>query len=184
MYQDIKLFNDSQDDAGKMKVQRDILGKVLYIDWKVEGKNDKIRRREFEYLDDGLLSKLIDKIDDEVVFETLYGRNELGSIFFEYIFSPGFISQNYNYYTEIFYKNNRASVHKFTSMAGHVIGTIYKEYDKKDHLIREAWCRGETSKILREFISQFDPTTGGYKLIERDRNGKIVNQEIILNAIN
>ena len=184
MYQGIKLFHDSQDDAGKMKVHRDILGKVLYIDWKVEGENDKIRRREFEYFDDGLLSKLTDKIDDEVIFETLYGRNELGSIFFEYIFSQGFIPQNYNYYTEIFYKNNRASVHKFTSMAGHVIGTIYKEYDDKDHLIREAWCKGETSKLLREFTSIFDPTTGGYKLIERDRNGRIVKQEIVLSNMN
>ena len=184
MYQGIKLFHDSQDDAGKMKVHRDILGKVLYIDWKVEGKNDKIRRREFEYLEDGLLSKLIDKIDDEVVFETLYGRNELGSIFFEYIFSQGFIPQNYNYYTEIFYINNRAAVHKFTSMDGHVIGTIFKEYDDKDHLIREAWCKGETSKMLREFTSNFDPTTGGYKLIERDRNGRIVKQEIVLSNMN
>ena len=51
MYQDIKLFHDSQDDAGKMKVHRDILGKVLYIDWKVDGENDEIRRREFEYFD-------------------------------------------------------------------------------------------------------------------------------------
>ena len=69
-------------------------------------------------------------------------------------------------------------------MNGHVIGIIYKEFDKKDHLIREAWCKGETSKILREFTSIFDPTTGGYKLIERDRNGKIVTQEIVLSSIN
>ena len=184
MYQDIRLFHDSMNDAGKMKVQRDVLGKVLYIDWKVEDEIDKTRRREFEYFDDGLLSKLIDKIDDDVVFETHFGGNELGTAFFEYIFSPGFIPQKYNYFTEVYYLNNRPSAYKFISMNGHVIGTIYKEFDKKDHLIREAWCKGETSKILREFTSIFDPTNGGYKLIERDRNGKIVTQEIVLSNIN
>ena len=184
MYQGIKLFHDSMDDAGKMKVHRDILGKVLYIDWQVDSESDKIRRREFEYFDDGLLLKLKDKINDEVVFETLFGGNELGLKFFEYIFSPGFIPQNYNYYTEVFYQNNQPSAYKFTSMNGHVIGTIYKEFDDKNHLIRETWCKGETSKILREFTSIFDSSTGGYKLIERDRNGKIVNQEIVLSTIN
>ena len=69
-------------------------------------------------------------------------------------------------------------------MNGHVIGTIYKEFDEKDHLIREAWCKGETSKILREFTSIFDSKTGGYKLIERNRNGKIVKQEIVLSSNN
>ena len=184
MYQDTKLFHDSMDNAGKMKVHRDILGKVLYIDWQVEGENGTDRHREFEYFNDGLLSKLTDKINDEVKFETIFGEYELGSLFFEYIFSPGFIPQNYNYYTEVFYKNNRPSEYKFISMDGHVIGTIYKEFDEKDHLIHEAWCKGETRQILREFTSIFDSTIGGYKLIERDRNGKIVNQEIILSNIN
>ena len=67
-------------------------------------------------------------------------------------------------------------------MDNHVIGTVYREYDGKDHLIKEAWCKGETSKLLREFSSTFDPASGGYKLIERDRNGDIVNQEIILSS--
>jgi len=184
MYQNIKLFHDSMDDAGKMNVQRDMLGKVLYINWQVAGERDKIRRREFEYFDDGLLSKLIDKINDEVIYETLYGENELGSKFFEYIFSPGFIPRNYNYQTEVFYKDNRPTTYKFTSMNGHVIGTIYMEFDEKDHLIREAWCKGETSKILREFTSIFDPAIGSYKLIERDRKGNIVSQEISLSSVN
>ena len=34
MYQDIKIFHDAKDDAGKMEVHRNILGKVLYINWK------------------------------------------------------------------------------------------------------------------------------------------------------
>ena len=69
-------------------------------------------------------------------------------------------------------------------MNGHVIGTIYMEFDEKNHLIREAWCKGETSKILREFTSIFDPAIGGYKLIERDRKGNIVRQEISLSSVN
>ena len=184
MYQDIKLFHHSLDDAGKMEVKRDLLDRVLYIDWQVEGEIETHRRREFEYFDDGTLSKLTDKINDELIFETIYGENEFGTKFFEYIFSPGFIPQNYNYYTEVFYKQNRASTYKFTSMNGHVIGAIYKEFDEKDHLIREAWCKGETNKILREYVCTFDSKNGGYKLIERNRHGKIVNQEIILSSIN
>ena len=52
----------------------------------------------------------------------------------------------------------------------------------KDHLINETWCKGETSKKLREFTSTFDPAAGGYKLIERDRNGDIIHQEIVLSS--
>ena len=33
MYQDIELFDDAMDDARKIQVHRDILGKVLYIIW-------------------------------------------------------------------------------------------------------------------------------------------------------
>ena len=184
MYQGIKLFHDSLDDASKIKVQRDILGKVLYIDWKLVGENDMNRRREFEYHNDGLLSKIIDKYNDELVSETIFGGNDFGDTFFEYIFFPGFISHNYNYYTEIFYRNMQPSTYKFTSLDGHVVGTIYKELDESDHLVRETWYKGKTNNILREFTSKFDQKTGGYKLIERDHNGKIVNQEIALSNIN
>ena len=65
-------------------------------------------------------------------------------------------------------------------MDDYVIGAMYLEFDEEDHLIKETWCKGETSKILREFTSIFDPKEGSYKLIERDRNGDIVHQEIIL----
>ena len=170
------------DDAGKMHVQRDVLGKVLYIDWNVEGESDNYRRRDFEYYEDGLLSKLTDKINDEVVSETLFGENDIAENFINYLFSPGFIPRDYSYYTEVYYKNNRLSTYKFTTMNGHVIGTIYREYDEKDHLSREAWCKGETSKILRDFTSIFDPAAGGFKLIERDRNGNIVHQEVVLSS--
>ena len=172
------------DDARKMKVYRDILGKVIYIDWQLEDENNKIQRRYFEYFDDGLLSKLTDKINNEIVSETLFGVTELGMFFFEYIFLPDFIPMNYNYYTEVFYQNNRPSTHKLISMNGHIIGTIYKEYDEKEHLIRETWFMGETNNILREFTSKFDSKSGGYKLIERNHNSKIVNQEIVLSSNN
>ena len=67
-------------------------------------------------------------------------------------------------------------------MDDYVIGSKYLEFDKKGHLIKETWYKGETSKILREFTSIFNPALGGYKLIERDRNGDIVHQEIILSS--
>lgn len=184
MYQGIKLFNDQMDDEGKMKVQRDVLGKVLSIDWKINDNSGRNRHRDFTYDKDGLLYSLTDKIDNKIVFETLFGKNKVGNDFFEYTFSSGFIPQNYNYYTEIFYKNGQPAIYKINSMNDNVIGIIYKEFDNKNHLIREVWCKGESDKILREFTSEFDPKTGNYKLIERDRNGKIVNQEIVLSNNN
>ena len=114
----------------------------------------------------------------------MFGKNKVSNDFFEYTFSSGFIPQNYNYYTEIFYKNGQPAIYKINSMNDNVIGIIYKEFDNKNHLIREVWCKGESDKILREFTSEFDPKTGNYKLIERDRNGKIVNQEIVLSNNN
>lgn len=184
MYQGIKLFHDSMDEAGKMQVNRDVLGKVQFIDWSLEGEKDNMRRRSFEYFKDGTLSKLTDIVENKIVFETLYGENDMGENFINYIFSEGFIPRDYSYFTEVYYTEGKETAYKFSTMDGHVIGAIYREYDNKDHLIKEAWCKGETSKILREFSSIFDPSTGGLKLIERDKNGDIVKQEIILSSNN
>ena len=182
MYQGIKLFHDAMDDAGKMRVHRDVLGKVLYIDWNEEGEEENTRRRDYEYFDNGTVSRLTDTIDNEVVFETWFGENDMAENFIDYIFSDGFIPRDYSYFTEVYYKNGKQTAFKITTMNDHVIGTIYREYDEKDHLIKEAWCKGETSKLLREFSSIFEPSVGGYKLIERDRNGDIVHQEIVLSS--
>jgi len=182
MHQGIKLLHDAKDDAGKMRVHRNVLGKVLYIDWNEEDEVDNSRRRNFEYFNNGTVSKLTDTIEDEVVFETLFGENDMAENFINYIFTEGFIPRDYSYFTEVYYNNGKASAYKFTTMNDHVIGTIYREFDEKDHLIKEAWCKGNTSEILREFSSIFDESAGGYKLIERDRNGVIVHQEIILSS--
>ena len=77
MYQGIKLFHDSMDEAGKMQVNRDVLGKVQFIDWSLEGEKDNMRRRSFEYFKDGTLSKLTDIVENEIVFETLYGFHQV-----------------------------------------------------------------------------------------------------------
>ena len=182
MYQDIKLFHDAMDDAGKMKVHRDILGKVLYISWNEEGEKENFRRRDFKYYNNGTVSKLTDKIDDKIVFETWFGKNNIAENFIKYIFLPGFISRDYSYFTAIYYINGKLSAYKFTTMNDHVIGTISLEFDAKDHLINETWYKGETSKIIREFTSIFDSGAGSYKLIERDQNGDIVHQEIVLSS--
>jgi len=180
MYQDIKLFHDAIDDGGKMKVHRDVLGKVLYIVWNEKDEDENTRRRDFEYYNNDIVSKLTDTIDDKIVSETWFGENDIADNFINYIFTPGFISHDYSYFTEVYYFNGKQSAYKFTTMNDHVIGTINREFDEKDHLIKETWYKGETSKILREFTSIFDPAAGGYKLIERDRNGDIVHQEIVL----
>jgi len=186
MYQGIKRLHNSINDAGNMRVERNPLGKVRFIDFEVEGQK---RRRNFEYNDDGLLSKLTDGICNggcsdsvTVISKILFGENQKGEDFFDYLFSPGFISQNYNYYTEIIIdENQRESAYKLISMDGHTIGTVYREYDG-NHLVKETWCKGETSKILRQFTSILDSKSGGYKIIERDRNGQIINQEIVLSS--
>ena len=182
MYQDIKLFHDAKNDAGKMQVHRDVLGKVFNINWNEEGESENRRRRDFEYFNDGTVSKLTDKIDEEIVFEIWFGENDIAENFISYIFSPGFISRDYSYFTEIYYTNGKPFAYKFTTMNDYVIGSIILEFDEKNHLIKETWYKGETSNILREFTSIFDPTVGGYKLIERDRNGNIIHQEIVLSS--
>ena len=111
---------------------------------------------------------------------TWFGENDIAENFIKYIFLPGFISRDYSYFTEVYYINGKPSAYKFTTMNDYVIGRIYLEFDEKDHLIKETWYKGETSKILREFTSIFDSAAGSYKLIERDRNGNIVHQEIVL----
>ena len=183
LHRGVKLLIEASDDEGTLKVNRDVLGKVRYIDW--QSKEDgKIKgRREYEYFNNGLLAKLTDRIESKVVFETIYGNNNIAEHFFDYLFSPGFIPHDYNFFTEIYYDGlSKPVAYKFVTHANHVIGTIYREYDEKDHLIKETWCKGETSKILREFSSIFDPATGDYKLIERDRTGNIVYQEIVLSS--
>ena len=117
-----------------------------------------------------------------MVTEGGYYQNDIAENFINYIFSPGFISRDYSYFTEIYYNNGKPSIYKFTAMDDYVIGTKYLEFDEKDHLIKETWYKGETSKILREFTSIFDSAAGGYKLIERDRNGDIVRQETVISS--
>ena len=111
MYLGIKLFHDAIDDSGKMRVHRDVLGKVLYINWNEDGENENTRRRDFEYFNDGTVSKLTDKIDDEIVFETWYGENDIAENFINYIFSPGFISRDYSYFTVIYYTEGKPSAY-------------------------------------------------------------------------
>ena len=86
MYQNIKLFHDAKNDAGKMQVHRDVLGKVFNINWNEEGESENRRRRDFEYFDDGTVSKLTDKIDEKIVSETLFGENDIAENFISYIF--------------------------------------------------------------------------------------------------
>ena len=46
IYQGIELFHESMNDAGEMYVQRDLLGKVLRINWEINGEIDTIRHRQ------------------------------------------------------------------------------------------------------------------------------------------
>jgi len=184
LYQNIKVLNtDKKNNEGKMRVNRDKLGKVLNIEWISENNNKVIREREFKYFSNGLLAKLTDIIDEKIVFETIFGEHNITEDYLEYTFTTGFLPDDYNYMTEVYYNDlEEVAAYKFVSMDGHSIGTIYRQYDQNNYLVKESWLQGETSKIIREFTSIFDPTTADYKLIERDRTGNIVYQEIVLSS--
>ena len=51
---------------------------------------------------------ITDIIENEVVFETIFGENDMGEDFINYIFSEGFIPRDYSYFTEIYYIVKRA----------------------------------------------------------------------------
>ena len=159
--------------------------KKYYFDFIQEKlKKDIIQTLIDQTIDPLIVEELVTSYlsENEIVFETLFGENDMAENFINYIFTEGFVPRDYSYFTEVYYTNGKASAYKFTTMNDHIIGTIYREFDEKDHLIKETWCKGKTSEILREFSSIFDDSAGGYKLIERDRNGVIVHQEIILSS--
>lgn len=183
-YQNNKILNNSFNSINtqrKIKIHRNDFDQVVYMDLKMD-EDSLILHREFNYDNTGLLSLITNRIDNEVVSKSVFGNNELGQKFFEYIFSSNLIMHSYNYYTEINYENKLPIKYKFVSMNGYDIGKIVKKYDKQGHLIREIWYRGKSSNILREFTSKFYPESGTIQLTEKDQNNKIIYQEINSNS--
>ena len=55
-----------------------------------------------------------------------------------------------------------------------------KKYDKNKNLIHEIWYRGKSTTILREFTIKFNHDSKQHELMEIDRDGNIVRNQIAL----
>ncbi|SVD96029.1 uncharacterized protein METZ01_LOCUS448883, partial [marine metagenome] len=175
IYRNIPLFYDPINNKKNIKVERDLDGKIIKINWDLEEENTYVNDRKFEYNNNDLLIKIVESKNNQIIKTTIIGENDIGSNFFDYIFSPGFTPRKYNYFTEIFFEHNMPKVYMIFSMNGDLIGKISKTYDKQNHLHNETWHKGESCEILREFTSIFNHQTGHHNLIEQDANGQIVN---------
>ena len=174
----IPLFYDPINNKKNIKVERNLDGKIIKINWDLEENNTYVNDRKFEYDNNDLLIKIVASKNNQIMKTTIIGENDISNNFFDYIFSPGFTPRKYNYFTEIFFEHNMPKVYMIFSMNGDLIGKISKTYDKQNHLHNETWHKGESSEILREFTSIFNYQTGHHNLIEKDANGQIVNHEI------
>ena len=58
------------------------------------------------------------------------------------------------------------------------IGSIEYKYDALDRLISEKWYKGERL-LIREFNCFYNPGQGNYRVIEKNKYGEIVFQDIV-----
>ena len=178
MLQGIELFHDEIDRDNIIKMTRNDLGQVSSIEWL---NNDLLKKnRKYIYHDNSLLDKYVDSVDGKVLFEADYGQNLISNKYFDYVFSAGFVPSDYDHITEIYYnKLNHPVAYQITLINGKKLGTIYIKYNNLGHVLSEIWVDANSQKIIREYNSEFDPSSGNYKLTEKDRHGNIVSQEIV-----
>ena len=67
----------------------------------------------------------------------------------------------------------------FLKLNGNKIGSINYIFDEKGHLINEIWRKGSMDSIVREFVCSYEEADGGYRIIEKDKYGRIVFQDIV-----
>ena len=115
-----------------------------------------------------------------IVQETFYGQNEYSRKFYEFIFSAGFLPSHYDHMTEVNFnsESNIESIN-FLKLNGNKIGSIDYIFDDKGHLINEIWRKGSMDSIVREFVCSYKETDGGYRIVEKDKYGRIVFQDIV-----
>ena len=175
----LQLFKDQIDSEHSMRVARNDNGQVSSIFWGSES-DTTILKREYMYYENGLLEYYSDSVNGQPKFEVWFGENSISTNFLNYIFKPGFIPHYYDHLMKIFYTNEGLiESYQFESMSGYDIGNILLDYDENGHLIKESWYLGNSDNKVREFESHFDPTSGKYEVIEKDKFGNIVNQETI-----
>jgi len=140
---------------------------------------DIIFSQDFEYFNDGLLAGIRERKDGVLTKEILYGSNRYSDEFYNFIFDSSFQPLNYDNFTEVYYGlNNQISYLGFFTFNSVQIGSIEYEYDYLDRLINEKWYKGE-ELLIREFDCFYNPGEGNYRVIEKNKYGEIVFQEII-----
>ena len=164
-----------------MKVFRDLDNKVLSMNW-FTNSDSLIRSRDFEYFDSGLLATIRERVGGIITQETLYGQNSYSKKFYEFIFSAGFLPSHYDHMTEVNFdsESNIESIN-FLKLNGDKIGSIDYIFDDKGYLINEIWRKGRMNSIVREFVCSYEEPNGGFRIIEKDKYGRIVFQDIVSN---
>ena len=67
----------------------------------------------------------------------------------------------------------------FLTLNGNKIGSIEYFFDGKGHLINEVWRKGSMDSIVREFVCSYEEGDGSYRIVEKDKFGRIVFQDIV-----
>ena len=138
-----------------------------------------ILSKDFEYFNDGLLAGIRERKNGILKKEILYGANKYSDKFYNFIFDSSFQPLNYDNFTEVYYElNNQISHIVFFTFNSIEIGSIEYEYDILDRLINEKWYKGERL-LIREFNCFYTPGQGDYRVIEKNKYGEIVFQDII-----
>ena len=70
----------------------------------------------------------------------------------------------------------------FLKLNGDKIGSIEYTFDKHDHLINEVWRKGDMGTIVREFTRTYEQSDGNYRIVEKDKYGRIVFQDIVISS--
>ena len=141
--------------------------------------NEVIFSKDFEYFKDGLLAGIRERRDGILIKEILYGSNKYSEEFYDFIFDSSFQPLNYDNFTEVYYKlNDQISYIVFFTFNGIEIGSIEYEYDVLDRLINETWYKGEQF-LIREFNCFYTPGEGDYRVVEKNKYGEIVFQDIV-----
>ena len=170
-----------QDDKSLefMKVFRDSNNKVLSMNW-FTNSDSLIRSRDFEYFENGLLAAIRERVGGTIIQETLYGQNEYSRNFYKFIFSAGFLPSHYDHMTEVnFGSDSIIESLQFLKLNGNKIGSIEYIFNDNGHLINEIWRKGEMNSVVREFVCSYEEGEGSYRIIEKDKFGRIVFQEIV-----
>ena len=152
---------------------------ISIINIESSNQGDIISSKDLEYFSDGLLAAIRERINGFLIKEILYGANKYTEEFFDFIFDSGFQPLNYDNFTEIYYElNSQISYLTFFTFNGIEIGSIEYEYDSLNRLISERWYKGERL-LVREFNCFYKSGSGDYRVVEKNKYGEIVFQDII-----